>query len=485
MRYDLGGPVHPSQQIYGQEAALGLPALYAGAKILADSAASLPLRVYTKSNGSPKLYTGPTMFDSPSLIGTKFDWLFAGMTSLVLHGNAWGLITGKDAYGFPKGIEWLPPQDVYVLDDQEWRFNPLRTKVFVYGREMKWFGPDRELFHVNAFPLPGKIEGLSVLRAFATTIMAGKQAEEYGLSWYKSGGFPPGIFKNEELEVDPQQAANLRSMLVASLRRREPLVYGRDWEYTPVTVPPSEAQFIDAMQLNATQIAAILNLPPDRLGGSRGDSLTYNTVEMSSLQIIDALRPWLVRFEEAFSEILPGNRYVRFFTDALLKTDLKTRMEMYQIQRNIGLRSIDEIRELEDMAPLAGGMGAEMLPLELMVAMATRAGAVPKSLVPEIAFLMDHAAETLEDLQKKGLAQTDPVDPATGQPTPPATSPQAMLASMVAGFSRKYPQYAYDENVLALREIIDRMGAVATPRELNAGWMPSAHVKDIIDGMHE
>lgn len=25
----------------------------------------------------------------------------------------------------------------------------------------------------------------------------------------------------------------------------KPLVHGKDWDYTPVTVPPSEAQFID------------------------------------------------------------------------------------------------------------------------------------------------------------------------------------------------------------------------------------------------
>ena len=36
------------------------------------------------------------------------------MTVLLLHGNAWGVVTGRDGYGFPTGIEWIPPEDVAV-----------------------------------------------------------------------------------------------------------------------------------------------------------------------------------------------------------------------------------------------------------------------------------------------------------------------------------------------------------------------------------
>lgn len=181
-----------------------------------------------------RLYEGPCFFDKPSVTGTAFDWIFAGLVSLILHGNAWGLITGLDGYGFPTGIEWIPPEHVWVENDQKQPMNPLRTKVFVYGREMSWTwldGKPPELFHVRAFTLPGRLEGLSLLRAFALTIMAGQEAQRYGTDWYRAGGFPPGTFRNKEIEIDPDQAAQIRAMLVASLRRREPLVYGRDWDY--------------------------------------------------------------------------------------------------------------------------------------------------------------------------------------------------------------------------------------------------------------
>src|SRR5579859_5059299 len=371
-RFNVGGPIHPYRQVMGTERSLGLPALFAGCKILADNAASLPIQIFTEdqNNGKPTRYFGPSIFDKPSQVGTTFDWVHTALTSLILHGNAWGLITSRDAYGYPLGIEWQNPENVQVIEDQNQPFNTERAQYFLFGRPM-----DREdLFHVKAFTLPGRIEGISLIKAFALTILAGIKAQEYGIEWYEAGGFPVGTFQNTEIEIDRQQAQQMRERLIDTLRNRSPLVYGRDWDYKPVTVPPSEAQFVEAMQINATQIAALLNLPADRVGGTRGDSLTYSTVEQSTLQIIEALRPWLCRLESAFFDLLPRRRYIRFQTDALLKTDLKTRTDIYQIQRDIGVLTVDEIREAEGRDPLPGGLGKEGMPLVLMNAMATRAG---------------------------------------------------------------------------------------------------------------
>jgi HK97 family phage portal protein len=347
--------------------------------------------------------------------------MFQCMTSLLLQGNAWGLVTGRDGYGFPTGIEWIPPDDVTVVDDEEQPWNPLRARIYVFGRQM-----DRsELFHIKAFSVAGRTEGISPLRAFALTVTSGLEAERYGTDWYKSGGFPPGTFQNNEIEIDASQAAEIRESLVSSLRRREPLVYGRDWDYKPVVVPPSESQFLQATQMNATQIAAVYGLPPDRVGGNRGDSLTYNTVEMSTLQIIEALRPWLVRLETAFFDIIPSNRYVRFNTDALLKTDLRTRTEIYAQQRAMGMRTTDEIRDLEDLPPLSGTAGGETIPLDVMVAMSRSIRGIPTSMMPGITLEMDLIAERLEKLQKEGIAAPE----IPGQPV--AASPETVLGQAV------------------------------------------------------
>lgn len=404
-----------------------LTPVYAAVRLLSDLVASLPIKTYIKdpSTGTPHRWHGPTIFDRPAPETNVYDWIFECMCSLLLHGNAWGFILGRDGYGYPTGIQWMPPEMVTVIDDENVPFNPLRSRVFFYGRQMR----RDEFFHIKAFALPGRTEAVSPLRAFAMTILNGMEAVRYGTDWFHAGGFPPGTFKNNEIEIDPTQAAEIRSNLNQSIRRREPLVYGRDWDYHPVTVPPNEAQFIQALQLNATQIAAVYGLPGDRIGGNRGDSLTYSNVEQSTLQIIEAMRPWLVKLETAFFDILPQNRYIRFNPDALLRTDLATRANIYKSWRDIGFASVDEMRELEDLPPLPGGIGKDNIPLDAIVGMSRSTRAVPNSILPQITLEARLALEYLEELQGITGATAPGVGPAPagqgqGEKVPGPVKPQ-------------------------------------------------------------
>ena len=71
----------------------------------------------------------------------------------------------------------------------------------------------------------------------------------------------------------------------------------------------------------------------------------------------------MVRLEEAISAfMMPRPQYVKFNADALIRVDTKTRHEIYQIDRNIGLRNIDELRALEDEEPLPDGQGQSYPP---------------------------------------------------------------------------------------------------------------------------
>jgi HK97 family phage portal protein len=382
--------------------------------MIAEYIASLPLKVYIKTPGAgQKKWDGPSIFDDPSPSTNLMDWLYECLTALLLHGNAWGYILGRDGYGYPTQIQWMPPEMITVIDDESQPYNPLRSRVYFYGRLMQ----RDEYFHIKAFSLAGRTEGISPLRAFALTILNGLEATRFGTDWFKAGGFPPGTFKNNEIEIDPSQAAEIRSALNQSIRNRTPLVYGRDWDYHPVTVPPSEAQFIEAMQMNATQLAAVYGLPPDRVGGKRGDSLTYSTVQQGALQIIEALRPWLVRLETAFFKLLPANRYARFATDALLKADLAERANIYKTWRDIGFKSIDEMRDTEDLEPLPQQMGKDTIPLDAIVAMARSTRAIPNSFLPQVTLEQRLLVEYLQELQ----AGQEPVGlpPGTGQPSGP------------------------------------------------------------------
>jgi hypothetical protein len=161
-------------------------------------------------------------------------------------------------------------------------------------------------------------------------------------------------------------------------------VYGRDWEFKPITVPPNEAQFIEAQQLTATQIASVYGVMPRKAGGIHGDSMTYSNVAQDQLnEVTETLDPWLVRFEQVLTRCLPAAQSVSFNRDARIRYDLTARYNAYQVARNTGFLNVDDICELEDRPPLPkpkddnGYDGTDYTPLSIQVAAARGMKSIP------------------------------------------------------------------------------------------------------------
>lgn len=371
-RFDAGGPLHPSRSgVSGQDGALRLAPVYACVRIIAEGVAKLPVNQYRDTGSRPIKLPPGQLLAKPSAYLRPFDWKVVGLTSALLHGMGYGYITARDGYGYPTSVEWLPPALMQVIDSQP--FNPAAARFFYAGRPVA----RDDLWIVRGLSVAGQTEAISPLRAFQMLIEAGHEALAYGSDWYKSGGFPPGTFQNTAYEVEDEQSAEIKAKLVRAQRRREPLVFGRDWTYTPITVPPDQAQFINAQQLTATQVAAVYGVPPERVSGSRGDNLHYSSDEQSSISLItETLDPWLVRFEEAFGESLPVQQYAQFDRDARIRHDITTRYNVYRTARDIGTLNVNEVREFEGKEPLPKPTdptdydGADFTPLQIQVAAA-------------------------------------------------------------------------------------------------------------------
>ena len=371
-RFDAGGPVHPSRQgTLGADGALRLAPLYACVRFIAEGVGKLPVRQYRQAGDKTVRITPGQLLAKPSAFLRPFDWKVTGMTSALLHGMGYGYVTSRDGYGFAASVEWLPPAQVTVIDSEP--FNPAKARFFYAGREI----PRDDLFILRGLSVPGRTEAVSPLKAFQMLIEAGHDALAYGVGWYKSGGFPPGTFKNSQYEIDDTQSSKIKRKLVEAQRRREPLVFGRDWDYSPITVPPEQAQFIESQRLTATQLASIYGVMPERVGGSRGDSMTYSTQEANAIsEITDTLDPWLIKFEEAYSENLPAAQYAEFDRDARIRYDITTRYNVYRTARDIGLANTDELRDREHLPPLPKPKndseydGTDYTPLQIQVAAA-------------------------------------------------------------------------------------------------------------------
>lgn len=336
------------------EYALRLGAVYAATSLLADLVGSLPLHAFRKIGSTSVPMEGlPQLFIEPSVQGTMFDWLHRLMTSLALHGNAYGLITGTDGYGYPTGIEWLNPMNVTVLDGMPSGVGSFQLPVFRYYGAII---PREQIVHIPWYTLPHKVRGLSPIGAYSTVIRTGLGAQTYSADWFAAGGVPPGTFKNINKIVNREEGEAVKARLVDAIRSHQPIVYGSDWDYNPIAIPPNEAKFIETTKLTATQIAAIYRIPPEMIGGETGRSMTYQNVEQQMTNLVMlTLLPWVRRIEGAFFKMLPAPQYVKFNLDSMIRADIASRHAVYKIDREIGLKSINEIRDLEEMTPIPGG----------------------------------------------------------------------------------------------------------------------------------
>ena len=84
-----------------------------------------------------------------------------------------------------------------------------------------------------------------------------------------------------------------------------------------------------------------------------GSSLSYGNLEQRSVRRVRVtLLPHIVRLEKAFSSLLVRGQYLKLNVDGILRGDAKSRYEAYKIGLKNGFLTIDEVREMEDRAPI-------------------------------------------------------------------------------------------------------------------------------------
>ena len=330
--------------------ALSVVPVFAACRLISDSIATLPLQAYRKTGDARTPIALPAVFDTE----TRIEWVQQALMSLLLRGNAYGLVVARSDDGTPKRVRWLNPERV---DIDETGPKP----VFRYNGTVV---PDDDMKHIPAYAMPGTVKGLSPIGACSMLADTGAATQKMMRDWFAGRGIPGVTLQNTAKVLQPGEAEVVSDRLRARLRTGQPFVHGMDWDVNFMSLPADDAGFVSSAKLNATQVATIYGIPPEMIGGETGSSLTYSTVEMNQHNLAAlTLRPWLAKLEQEFSAWIYRPRYVRFNVDAMIRVDVKTRYDIHQIAREIGMRNVDEIRALEDLTPLPDGQGQDYTPL--------------------------------------------------------------------------------------------------------------------------
>jgi HK97 family phage portal protein len=321
-------------------------AVWACVNLIAGAISTLPLAAYRTGQRDP-LPDLPPILRAPSAGWSLPDFLYATLQSLLVRGNAYGLIVDRAGAGLlPAQVELLDPNRVGVQVDGRviWR---------VDGHEVD----PASIWHARAFTAPGQVLGLSPIQHArqAIGLGLGLGAERYAARFFGESAIPSGVLTSDQ-DIKQDRADQLKARWRdAHGGHRDIAVLGNGARFQAVTIPPEEAQFLETTRANVATICRYFGVQPELVGGESGGSLTYANVEQRALDFLTfGLRPWLVQLEVALSALLSSTTTVKFNAAALVRTDLLTRYQAHESAIRAGWKLRSEVRDLEDLPPVAG-----------------------------------------------------------------------------------------------------------------------------------
>ena len=351
-----------------------ITSVYASVRILAESLASLPFHLYRKIGNEGKekakdhhLYFLP--HDESNEDITSFIFRETLMIHLLLWGNAYAQII-RNGKGEVLSLYPLMPNKMKVKRDD----NGEIFYSYVYkGSEV--ILDSFNILHIPGLGFDGLI-GYSPIAMAKNAIGMAIAIEEYGTTFFSNGAKPGGILEHPGTIKDPEKVRkSWNDTFLGSNNANKIAVLEEGMKYTPISIPPDQAQFLETRKFQINEIARIFRIPPHMIGDLEKSS--FSNIEQQSLEFVKyTLDTWVIRFEQSLKRALLSKEekkdyFIKFNVDGLLRGDYESRMSGYAIGRQNGWMSANDIRELEnlDRIPKENGgdmylVNGNMLPLE-------------------------------------------------------------------------------------------------------------------------
>lgn len=354
-----------------ERSAMQMTAVYSCVRILSEAVAGLPLHLYqyTDKSSREKAVDNPLYFllhDEPNTEMTSFVFRETLMTHLLLWGNAYSQII-RNGKGEVMGLYPLMPDRMTVNRDEKGR---LYYEYMVSSDDAKTLkdGTVRlspyDVLHIPGLGFDGLV-GYSPIAMAKNAIGLAIAAEEYGSKFYANGATPSGILEYPGTVKEPDKVReSWNAGFGGSSNAHKIAVLEEGMKYTPISISPNEAQFLETRKFQINEIARIFRVPPHMVGDLEKSS--FSNIEQQSLEFVKyTLEPWLVRWEQAMQRSLipqddKSKYFIKFNVDGLLRGDYQSRMQGYATARQNGWMSANDIRELENLDRIPAEEGGDL-----------------------------------------------------------------------------------------------------------------------------
>ncbi len=210
-----------------------------------------------------------------------------------------------------------------------------------------------DVLHIPGLGFDGLV-GYSPIAMAKNAIGLAIATEEYGSKFFANGAAPSGVLEHPGTIKDPSKVReSWQATFGGSGNSNKIAVLEEGMKYTPISISPEQAQFLETRKFQIDEIARIFRVPPHMIGDLEKSS--FNNIEQQSLEFVKyTLDPWVSRWEQAMVRALltPDEKkkyFFKFNVDGLLRGDYQSRMNGYATARQNGWMSANDIRELENL----------------------------------------------------------------------------------------------------------------------------------------
>ena len=343
-----------------ERSAMQMTAVYSCVRVLSEAIASLPLHLYriTDKGSKEKAIDHPLYFllhDEPNPEMTSFVFRETLMTHLLLWGNAYAQVI-RNGKGEVVALYPLMPNRMRVDRDEhgklyyEYQVNTEDAPT-MKGTMVRLDPTD--VLHVPGLGFDGLV-GYSPIAMAKNAIGLAIATEEYGSKFFSNGANPSGVLEHPGVLKNPERVRDSwNETFGGSSNAHKVAVLEEGMHYTPISIAPEQAQFLETRKFQIDEIARIFRVPPHMIGDL--ERSTFSNIEQQSLEFVKyTLDPWVCRFEAAIKRSLlsPDEKrkyIVKFNVDGLLRGDYQSRMTGYSIGINNGFMCPNDARQLENM----------------------------------------------------------------------------------------------------------------------------------------
>jgi HK97 family phage portal protein len=339
---DINGTIMPPARdsiVVTDATALSLVPVSRAVSVLETAIMQIPVQVYR----GDELIPNPAWLETPDVANriSQSEWLGKTVLHLATLGNAYWLIT-RGARGIAN-IENLHPTTVNIMTDNK------NQVYYVYNGKQY---TKNDILHIKLYAksLATDHYGEGPIQRHRNVLRSALDLQNYADNWFRTSAVPTGTLSTTEFLSEDVALAN-KTAFIESQRDRSVAVLSSGLSYESIALEPEKAQFLENQKFITRQIATMFGVPTLYMGmGIEGQGMTYtNGNEDRNKLFEDGLQQYIVRIQQAITDLLPRGQYAKFNLTEFLRPNQLIRFQSYAIGLANQFLTVDEVRSLENL----------------------------------------------------------------------------------------------------------------------------------------